>query len=208
MARKSTKGRTEAGTAERILDGALRAAEEHGIRHLTMDLIAKYAGVARVTIYGHYPNKDAIVAAIVERELSSILAMLEPMTETDTEPMERYVEMFVFGYEWLRDHVLLQRLIRTEPETILPYAAYESPFLAVGRHHISGWMAKAFADAGGEHEVADFDDAAELAVRITQSLVLSPVSRYDLSDTQQVREIAWNWLIPAISRVVGVAPVR
>ncbi|EFV11729.1 TetR/AcrR family transcriptional regulator [Segniliparus rugosus] len=195
------KASAEPSTAERILDGALRAAEQHGLRRLTMDLIAKHAGLARVTIYGHYPNKDAIVAAVVGRELEHIMGVLATMVAPaaeHAEPAERFTEVFVCGYEWLRDNALLQRLIRTEPETILPYVAYDSPYLALGRSQVAGWLTVIFTGAEGATPPAAFQDAAELVVRVVQSLILSPASLHDLTKAEGVRDIAKRWLMPVI----------
>ncbi|MFB8003744.1 TetR/AcrR family transcriptional regulator [Nocardia sp. NPDC056000] len=200
MARERAGERAEA-TAERILDGALRAGEIYGFRKLTMDEIAKHAGLARVTIYTHYANKDAIVSALVSRELQAVLATVSAIGDAQTDPVERLVEMFTFGYGWLRDHALLQRIIRTEPEAILPYAAYDSPLLVVGRQWIAGQLATSFS--GGDQDPEVFEEAAELIVRIVQSLVLSPVSIYDLTDPDGVRTLVRRWIIPIVQEAVS-----
>ncbi|MFE3194821.1 TetR/AcrR family transcriptional regulator [Nocardia sp. NPDC059240] len=201
MARKRPTERLELDTADRIVDGALKAAEHYGLRRLTMDQIARYAGIARVTIYTHFPNKDAIVSTGVARELERVLAQIQAAGENMTDPHERFVEQFTFAFGWLRDNPLLQRLIRTEPETILPYAAYDSPYLLVGRNWLAQQLNSMFAPAGTTSDAApDFDDAAELTVRVVQSLLLSPLSNYTLDNDDEIRTLARRWLLPIVER--------
>lgn len=191
---------TETDTADRIVDGAIRAAEAYGLRRLTMDQIAKHTNIARVTIYSHFPNKDAVITAAVARELESLLIRVQSVESGLKDPYERFVEMFTAAFGWLRDNALLQRLIRFEPETILPYAAYDSPYLAIGRQWVASQLADMFQETAPASTPSDFDDTAELVVRVVQSLVLSPMSEYDLNDANSLRELARRWLLPTLPR--------
>ncbi len=182
------------------MDGAIRAAEIHGIRRLTMDQIAKHANIARVTIYSHFPNKDSVITAAVAREVEALLTRLQQSSAEVTDPHARVVEMFTMSFGWLRDNALLQRLIRFEPETILPFAAYDSPYLVLGRQWVASQLAHIFRETTPTPNPSDFDDVAELAVRVVQSLVLSPVSNYDLDDPDSLRELARRWLLPVLQQ--------
>ena len=56
-----------------ILTGALRVLDRHGLAGLSMDAVAKAAGVATGTIYLYFENKDALLNALyvdVKAELS------------------------------------------------------------------------------------------------------------------------------------------
>ncbi len=50
-----------------VLDGAADCVERLGIERLTVDDVVRASGVSRATIYRHFGNKDAIVAALFER---------------------------------------------------------------------------------------------------------------------------------------------
>jgi len=54
---------------ERILDGAATMLRQLPLSKLTMDDIARSAGIARQTIYKHFANKDEIVAGLFVQEI-------------------------------------------------------------------------------------------------------------------------------------------
>jgi AcrR family transcriptional regulator len=51
-----------------VLDAALRLFVEHGYRGTSMDAIASAAGVTKPVLYDCYPSKEALFAALLERE--------------------------------------------------------------------------------------------------------------------------------------------
>ncbi|MWK38502.1 hypothetical protein GEV43_33665 [Actinomadura sp. J1-007] len=76
---------------------------------------------------------------------------------------------------YLREHRLLNRLLRTEPEIILPYLTTQAAeTVAEAREWIAG-LVRAEIDAGRITIPApDVDSFAELLVRMVLSLVLTP----------------------------------
>jgi AcrR family transcriptional regulator len=52
---------------ERIVTAALGLIAERGMAGVTRSAIAQQAGVARQTLYNHFPDVDAIVLAVVEQ---------------------------------------------------------------------------------------------------------------------------------------------
>ena len=61
---------------ERLLDAAERLVLEMGGGHLTLDAVAKFAGVSKGGLLYHFPSKDALVEAMVERHMSAIEAQV------------------------------------------------------------------------------------------------------------------------------------
>lgn len=66
---------------QRIRGAIARAAMESfastGIADTTMDHIAEQAGVARATVFKHFPNKNAIVTTIIELMDADLLQQIE-----------------------------------------------------------------------------------------------------------------------------------
>jgi AcrR family transcriptional regulator len=54
-------------TVERILEAATRVLSEHGYDGASTNRIAKAAGVSNGSLYQYFPNKDAIVIAVLDR---------------------------------------------------------------------------------------------------------------------------------------------
>ena len=54
-------------TRERILDAGAELFYAHGIRAVSADKIIERAGITKVTFYRHFPTKDDLVVAYLER---------------------------------------------------------------------------------------------------------------------------------------------
>jgi len=52
---------------ERILDGAYALFSTRGVRAVGVEDVVLRAGVAKATLYRHFPSKDALVLAVLER---------------------------------------------------------------------------------------------------------------------------------------------
>lgn len=82
VARRRPSQRRSQVTVTAILDAAARVFEERGFEAGTTNRVAERAGVSIGSLYEYFPNKDALLVAVVERELererSKLLAILEP----------------------------------------------------------------------------------------------------------------------------------
>src|SRR5216684_7906394 len=59
--------RRPAGVRERIDQTAYELFSRHGIRAVGVDTLAARAGVAKMTLYRHYPSKEALALAFLRR---------------------------------------------------------------------------------------------------------------------------------------------
>jgi len=57
-------------TREAVIDAALRIVEQEGVRQLSMRKLAAELGVAVTAIYWHVGNREALLDALVEREIA------------------------------------------------------------------------------------------------------------------------------------------
>lgn len=67
--RRSTRNRP---TDTELLDAACAVIAEVGVDRVTMDTIAQRADTSRVTLYAHFGSRDALVDAVIERELAAL----------------------------------------------------------------------------------------------------------------------------------------
>jgi AcrR family transcriptional regulator len=58
----------EPGVRDRILATASRLFYEQGVRAVGVDLVVKESGIAKTSLYRHFGNKDALVAAFLQEE--------------------------------------------------------------------------------------------------------------------------------------------
>ena len=187
------------GTAARILDAAQRQVELFGIQRTTMEDIARRSGMSRVTVYRHFPNKEKLVEAVVLREVQRFLTALGEHVDGFATDDERIVEGFVFTVRELRQHSLVRRLLEGEPELFLPQLTTEAgPILAFARESIVDYVKRRgdLVPRGMRDE--DLAIAAEIGVRLTLSLVLTPESAIDLTDSDRLRALARRYVVPFI----------
>ena len=64
--------------AQRILDAAAQLLERWGYSRVTIDDIAKHAGVGKGTVYLHWPNREALFMAVLQRELFHLIEDFAP----------------------------------------------------------------------------------------------------------------------------------
>lgn len=86
MSTKRNKHKPPRGTPRaRILEAGRALFAERGLDHVTMDEVAKEAGVARATVFNHFGSKHALVDGITEGVLAYYQAMLESaLADRDT----------------------------------------------------------------------------------------------------------------------------
>lgn len=108
------------GTPDRILDAAVEVAALHGLRRLSVAEVAKRAGISRPTLYKHFESKDALVAAAVQRAAVGMVDAVHDVVVGIDDPREALEAGVLLALRLVRDHPLLDRVVRTEPETLIP----------------------------------------------------------------------------------------
>lgn len=107
-------------TPDRILDAAVEVAALHGLRRLSVAEVAKRAGISRPTLYKHFDSKDALVAAAVQRAAAEMVDAVHDVVVGIDDPREALEAGVLLALRLVRDHPLLDRVVRTEPETLIP----------------------------------------------------------------------------------------
>jgi AcrR family transcriptional regulator len=185
--------------SQRILDAAITQAEDFGLRRFTIDDVARRVGVSRVTVYKYFPKKDQLVEAILLHELRRFLREIDKAVSGYDTLEDRLVEGFVFALTFLRNHRLLNRVLRTEPELILPNLTLRAgPILSASREFIAGF-ARAEADEGRlPLPEEDIQGVSEMLARSVLSFVLTPESVLGLRTNAEIRRFAVRYLAPTL----------
>jgi AcrR family transcriptional regulator len=185
-------------TASGIADAALRQFEMFGVTRSTIEEIARRAKLSRVTIYRRFPGKDALIEAVMLRELRRFLRDLDAVIDALSQPDEMVVEGFAFTLQAVRSHRLLQRMLESEPELLLPYLTVKgAPFMAAARDFLAERIARECED---EHVDEELLSIAEIVVRLILSFLLTPQTLIDLDDPNEVRAFARRYLCPILAR--------
>jgi AcrR family transcriptional regulator len=187
-------------TVDRILDAALEAFTEHGIRATTMTRVARGAGISREWLYKQFANRDALVVAVTQREAGRFIDGLAVRAFESDDLVGAVTDTFVYAVEFLRDHALLQRVLQTEPEVV-------APRLLDGAEPIIGLAVRAgagYLSALGDLSSSEATFVAETLVRLGMSVTLAPEATFDLHDDAELRRYAAA-LVPAVIAAARVA---
>lgn len=80
---------------DRALAAALTIATRDGAKSLTIDAVAKEAGVSKGGVLHHFPTKDALVREVVVTATHGWESAVEALCEQDPKPIGRYVRAFL-----------------------------------------------------------------------------------------------------------------
>jgi AcrR family transcriptional regulator len=108
-------------TRERILDAAFEAVARHGLSRLTMDDVARLAGLSRQSVYRYFDSKDALIQSVVFREEEAFIEGIRAAHARHERPEDGMREAILFCLRTAREHPLLDRLLASEPEVLLPF---------------------------------------------------------------------------------------
>jgi AcrR family transcriptional regulator len=108
-------------SVEAIVDAASTMLGERA--DTSMEEIAGAAGVSRQTVYAHFPSRDALVSAVLDRAGSDILAAIDGARLDARTPAEALTGFLEIGWQLLRRYYPLlldspvahTRLIRDNP---------------------------------------------------------------------------------------------
>ena len=179
-------------TTERILAAALSQFEDFGIRRTTMEDVARRGSVSRVTIYRRFASKERLVEAVILGEAQRFFAELEAAVADLDSVEERIVEAFVHTLGAAREQRLLNRLLRTEPETILPHLTTDGGrVIAAGTEFLAGQMRR----AGSGVPRREIETVAEVVARLVLSYLLTP----GLESPRAARQFARRYVAPLMT---------
>ncbi|WP_394822479.1 TetR/AcrR family transcriptional regulator [Pendulispora albinea] len=157
---------------EQLLDIALRIINREGVGAVTMDAVARKAGVTRPVVYDHFEDADHVLRAVLDRENNRALAQLTAIFGASFDPKDpaKAIVEVVRG---------LMQMIHDHPETwrfaLMPVGGTPAP---VARRIERGrdMVCKRIEALLGERDVD-----AELLAKATLGAVLE-MGRLVLSD--------------------------
>ncbi|WP_197373974.1 TetR/AcrR family transcriptional regulator [Mycolicibacterium baixiangningiae] len=186
----------------RILDATLEQAELVGVRRTTMEDVARRSGVGRATLYRRFPTKDVLIDAVVLAEAHRYLDGIAQARAHAATLEDRLVYGTVFTVTFLREHTLLKKVLRTEPETILPSLTIDAG--AILDFAIDYTAEQLRTDLYGNERTTAAQDrhlrtAAELHTRLTLSFIVTPHTGIKLATLDDTRAYVRTYLLPMIT---------
>jgi AcrR family transcriptional regulator len=103
-----------------ILGAAYACIACHGLARTTVEDVARQAQVSRATVYRYFPGgKDQLLRDTVTWEAARFLDRLALATDGAVDFATRIENALVFAHQAVAEHTVLQKMLQTEPATLL-----------------------------------------------------------------------------------------
>ncbi|HLX87297.1 MAG TPA: TetR/AcrR family transcriptional regulator [Acidimicrobiales bacterium] len=184
----------DTGPRQRILAATYACVARWGLSKTTVEDAAREAGLSRATVYRYFPGgRDELLSAVVSWQYLEFFARLYEEVHDATSLEEVLERGLVFARRSLLEHEVLQKILQTEPDVLLPKLTVESN-RTVGM--ISGFLVP-YLLAHGLAEGVDVHEAADFLARMILSYISSP-GHWDLGDPEQVAALVRTELLPGV----------
>lgn len=166
---QGTGGQGSPEVTAKVVDGALRAIARFGLTKLTVDDVAREAGISRATLYRYFPGRGAVLAAVVQSETERLRRGLDEALGDVTSLPESLAAVAGFGARAFVGHEALQHLLATEPGTVLPHLCFTGAdtLLVVAADRIAPHLCRFMGPLEARR-------TGELLARIVLSYALAP----------------------------------
>jgi AcrR family transcriptional regulator len=184
-----------AATPERILRAAEECVRRWGLRRVSMNDVAVEAGVSRGSVYRYFPDRDALIQAVLERVAEQRVAEAEPAVRRRRSLAGKVAEAAVVVRRLADDERRLGLHEHPGEPALATWRLASSPTMFA--RWIDFWV-PFLEEARANGEVrADLNirQASEWIMRILISLVTVPSQTVDLGDAHQLRRFIEDHLV-------------
>jgi AcrR family transcriptional regulator len=111
---------------EEVLDAVAESVRAVGVRRTTMAEIARRAELSRSTLYTHFSDVREATAALLTRELLSLLAQAaeDPVGQVPVDGRHRLVGRALLLARVVPDDPLIERILELDGELLVPYLVH------------------------------------------------------------------------------------
>ncbi|HEY5252419.1 MAG TPA: TetR/AcrR family transcriptional regulator [Acidimicrobiales bacterium] len=184
----------EGEARQRILEATYACVARWGVSKTTVEDAAREAGLSRATIYRYFPGgRDELIDAVVSWQFLEFFRRLYEEVHGAASLEEVLERGLVFARQQVLEHEVLQKVLETEPDVLLPKLTVESN-RTVGL--ISGFLVPYLQEHGLPDGVA-VHEAADFLARMILSYISAP-GHWNLSDPDEVRTLVRVELLPGV----------
>jgi AcrR family transcriptional regulator len=185
---------------QRIVEATYACVARKGIAKTTIEDAARESKVSRATVYRIFPGgRQELINAVVAWATLQFFARLYEQVQ-GAESLEQVMERgIMFAHRSIVEHKVLQRVMQTEPDKLLPALTFESIRIRDG---IADFLVP-YLEQRGVADGVDLQEAADFLARMVLSYMSAP-GRWDLDDPDQVAQLVRAELLAGV--VVGPEP--
>ena len=183
---------------ERVLAATYACVARFGMGKTTVEDVVKESGVSRASIYRLFPGgKDQLLRETVGWEMNRFFTRLAEEVYDAPDFASLLEGGLVFAHRSIQEHVVLRKVLETEPERLLP-------LITVEQHRVLDFITAFLLPylereerSGRVRPGVDLPAAADYVARMVLSLIGSP-GRWDMDDPAQVRTLVREEILGGI----------
>jgi len=172
----------KSATSQRIYQCVLRIVEGEGPQAVSMRRVANEVGITAMAIYHHFPNREALLDAVIDSEFEKLSRFFRHRGKRSFENsmihiMDGYID-YAFAHPRIFDYVFSARRPGA-PRFQDDFRARRSPTLNITADAVSSWMKLGKLEPDDEWEIA-----MELWAHTHGYLMLWRGGRFHLSEEE------------------------
>lgn len=180
---------------ERILRATYACIARFGMGKTAVDDVAQEARLSRATVYRHFPGgKEQLIRETVMWETAHVVEQLRETVAGAGDLEELLVETLSFGHRAVSTHEVLQKVLQTEPDRILPALVSETPWVV---ELLAAYIRPVIAATPNRRPGLDVEAVGSHLARLVLSYITAPGGR-DLEDSDVARSLVRSQLLPVV----------
>ena len=179
---------------ERILEAGYTCVARYGLAKTTVEDVARASALSRATLYRYFPGgRDQLLRDVIAWETGRFFGRLAEAVSGAPDFPSLLEEALLFAHRAIEEHEVLQKVLQTEPERLLPQLTVESErTLTFIRRFLVPYLEREELASGVAPE-----QAADYVARMLVSFIANQ-GRWDLTDRAQVARLVRTELLAGV----------
>jgi AcrR family transcriptional regulator len=179
---------------ERILEAGYACVARYGLAKTTVEDVARAARLSRATLYRQFPGgRDQLLREVITWETGRFFGRLAEAVAGAADFAGLLEEALLFAHRAVEEHEVLQKVLQTEPERLLPQLTVESERVLVFiRRFLLPYLEREQLRDG-----VDAEEAADYVARMLLSFIGNQ-GGWDLTDPAQVSRLVRTELLAGV----------
>ena len=208
LVRKSRWGAASPATEDEcrrlLLEAAAASFDAKGPIRATLDDIARVASVHRTTVYKYFPNREAIIAAVLMWEADDLITEAAAFYQSPGPFADRFTDAFCHILEGVHESRLLRRLFDAEAVDLVVRATSASQEF---RDRVASSLNEPVAEAAARGELRAELGVGEV-VDWLGSVALMLLGESFRNESLDVVDSVRRYVLPGVCRGVGWQTAR
>ena len=180
---------------ERILEATYACVARYGLGKTTVEDAAREARLSRATVYRHFPGgRDQLIGEVIQWEVARFFTQLHDAVAGTTDLRTMLVDGLMFAHKAVEEHEVLQKVLQTEPDRLLPALTVAANRVLV----LIRAILVPYLDPGHLRPGVEPEQAADYLARLILSFI-GTQGAWDLTKRAEVEELVDRELLVGIA---------